>query len=45
MAAWCAENIAGLEIVPCGQAGHHAAEDRHAEIGDAIATWAARHLL
>ncbi|GAA0939466.1 haloalkane dehalogenase [Pseudonocardia zijingensis] len=45
MAAWCAENIAGLEIVPCGQAGHHAAEDRHAEIGDAIATWADRHLL
>jgi haloalkane dehalogenase len=45
MAAWCAENIAGLEIAPCGRAGHHAAEDRHAEIGDAIAAWAARHNL
>jgi haloalkane dehalogenase len=45
MAAWCAENIAGLEIVPCGRAGHHAAEDRHAEIGHAIAAWVARHIL
>ena len=35
--AWCAENMASLEIVPCGEAGHHAAEDRPTEIGDAIA--------
>jgi haloalkane dehalogenase len=44
-AAWCEENIASLEIVPCGDAGHHAAEDRSAEIGDAIAAWAGRRLL
>lgn len=44
-AAWCAENVSGLEVVPCGEAGHHAAEDRHAEIGDAIATWASGHVL
>ena len=44
-ATWCAENIAGLEIVPCGEAGHHAAEDRPTEIGDAIAGWAERHVL
>jgi haloalkane dehalogenase len=41
-AAWCADNIASLEIVPCGQAGHHATEDRPAEIGDAIAAWVER---
>jgi haloalkane dehalogenase len=40
LTGWCAENIAALEIVPCGEAGHHAAEDRPAEIGDAIAAWA-----
>jgi haloalkane dehalogenase len=44
-AAWCADNVASLEIVPCGEAGHHAAEDRPAEIGEAIAGWAERHLL
>jgi haloalkane dehalogenase len=44
-AAWCAENIAALEIVPCGEAGHHAAEDRPAEIGDTIAAWAERAFL
>jgi haloalkane dehalogenase len=41
-AAWCAENIAGIEIVACGEAGHHAAEDRPAEIGAAIAAWTGR---
>jgi haloalkane dehalogenase len=45
LAGWCAENIAALEIVPCGEAGHHAAEDRPAEIGDAIGAWAARSFL
>jgi haloalkane dehalogenase len=40
--AWCADTIASLEIVLCGEAGHHAAEDRPAEIGDAIAAWVAR---
>jgi len=43
--AWCADNIASLEIVPCGEAGHHAAEDRPTEIGNAIAAWAERHFL
>ncbi|OZM81898.1 haloalkane dehalogenase [Pseudonocardia sp. MH-G8] len=40
LAAWCAENIAGLDIVACGEAGHHAAEDRPREIAAAVATWA-----
>jgi haloalkane dehalogenase len=44
-AAWSADNMASVEIVPCGEAGHHAAEDRPVEIGDAIAAWAERHLL
>jgi haloalkane dehalogenase len=44
-ATWCADTIASLEIVGCGEAGHHATEDRPAEIGDAIAAWAARHFL
>jgi len=39
-AEWCAEHLAAVEIVGCGAAGHHAAEDRPAEIGDAVAAWA-----
>jgi haloalkane dehalogenase len=42
---WCASHIAALEIVPCGQAGHHAPEDRPQEIAKAIAGWADRHRL
>ena len=45
LADWCATNIAALEIVPCGQAGHHAAEDRPEEIAAAISTWAGHHRL
>jgi haloalkane dehalogenase len=45
MADWCAANIAALEIVSCGQAGHHAPEDRPEEIAAAIAAWADRHSL
>jgi haloalkane dehalogenase len=45
LAEWCAENIAALEIVPCGEAGHHAAEDRATAIGDVIAEWAGRAFL
>ncbi|WP_433177048.1 haloalkane dehalogenase [Actinoallomurus sp. CA-150999] len=45
MAAWCQANIAALETVPCGEAGHHAAEDRPAEIATAISTWTDRHVL
>ncbi|MGN9836678.1 haloalkane dehalogenase [Nonomuraea sp. H19] len=42
MAAWCAENVAALEIEHCGAAGHHAAEDRPEDIAAAIAAWAER---
>lgn len=45
MAAWCAANIAGLEIVDGGEAGHHAPEDRPKEIGTEISAWAHRHAL
>jgi haloalkane dehalogenase len=40
---WCARHIAALEIVHCGKAGHHAAEDRPEEIAAAISAWADRH--
>ncbi|MFD5318758.1 haloalkane dehalogenase [Streptomyces sp. NPDC127098] len=43
VAAWCAENIAALETVHCGASGHHAPEDRPAEIAAAISAWADRH--
>jgi haloalkane dehalogenase len=43
VARWCADTIAALEIVPCGEAGHHAQEDRPEEIGTAISRWADRH--
>ncbi len=45
MTAWCRHHIAALDVVPCGQAGHHAAEDRPDEIGAAIADWLRRHTL
>ncbi len=40
-AQWCRENIAALETVHVGSAGHHAAEDRPKEIGVAIDDWLA----
>jgi len=43
MAAWCAANIASLETVHCGEAGHHAPEDRPGEIAAAVSAWADRH--
>ncbi|MEU7877476.1 haloalkane dehalogenase [Microbispora bryophytorum] len=43
MAAWCAANIAGLEVEHCGPAGHHAPEDRPEAIAAAIDAWAERH--
>jgi haloalkane dehalogenase len=43
VAGWCAAHIAALEIEPCGKAGHHAPEDRPAEIAAAISAWAGRH--
>jgi haloalkane dehalogenase len=45
LAAWCATNIAALDTVPCGEAGHHAAEDRPKQIATEIATWLDRHTL
>jgi haloalkane dehalogenase len=38
-AAWCARNIAALETADCGEAGHHAPEDRPAEIAAALSSW------
>jgi haloalkane dehalogenase len=43
MANWCAANIAALEVVSCGKAGHHAPEDRPEEIAAAVSAWADRH--
>jgi haloalkane dehalogenase len=43
MADWCTSHIASLEITRCGKAGHHAPEDRPAEIAAAISSWADRH--
>ena len=43
MARWCAANIAALEIIACGTAGHHAPEDRPVEIAAAVSAWADRH--
>ncbi|WP_439661564.1 haloalkane dehalogenase [Lentzea sp. HUAS TT2] len=43
LTAWCRENVAALEVVGCGEAGHHAQEDRPKEIAAAIASWAERH--
>ncbi|GIH94111.1 haloalkane dehalogenase [Planobispora siamensis] len=45
MAAWCAANIAALEIEHCGPAGHHAPEDRPEEIAAAIVAWIERRKL
>ncbi|MFF7972680.1 hypothetical protein [Streptomyces sp. NPDC007905] len=42
-ADWCATHLAGLETVHCGPAGHHATEDRPAEIAAAVSAWADRH--
>jgi haloalkane dehalogenase len=45
MADWCATHIASLESVSCGQAAHHAPEDRPEEIAAAVSAWADRHRL
>jgi haloalkane dehalogenase len=36
LTAWCAANIANLEVVACGPAGHMAAEDQPEAIAAAI---------
>src|ERR1700722_12895927 len=43
IAGWSATRIASQEIIHCGKAGHHAPEDRPAEIAAAISAWADRH--
>lgn len=43
MTEWCREHIAALEVVACGQAGHHAPEDRPEEIATALSQWFDRH--
>ncbi|MEU6777915.1 haloalkane dehalogenase [Nonomuraea angiospora] len=43
VAAWCAANMAALEVEHCGPAGHHAPEDKPEVIAAAVAGWAARH--
>lgn len=45
LAAWCAASMASLEVVGCGQAGHHAPEDQPVAIAAAISAWADRHHL
>lgn len=40
---WCEENVAALDVVACGEAGHHAQEDRPKEIAAAIAAWLDEH--
>ncbi|MEE4542470.1 haloalkane dehalogenase [Streptomyces sp. V4-01] len=42
-ADWCAEHVAALETVPCGEAAHHAPEDQPAAIAAAVLAWRARH--
>jgi haloalkane dehalogenase len=42
---WCRENVAGLEVVDGGPAGHIAQEDRPDEIVAALTGWADRHRL
>jgi haloalkane dehalogenase len=43
LVAWCAGNIAALEIEGCGPAAHVAPEDQPDAIAAAIAAWADRH--
>ena len=40
---WCRANIAGLEVVDGGVAGHIAPEDRPHEIASAVAEWVVGH--
>lgn len=40
---WCRGHVAGLEIVECGPALHHAPEDQPEAIGAAVAAWTDRH--
>lgn len=42
LAAWCKDNIAGLQVEHCGPAGHHATEDQPEAISAAIGNWLAK---
>jgi haloalkane dehalogenase len=42
MMRWARANIAALDVVPLGPAGHHAPEDVPHEIGSTIAAWLER---
>ena len=43
MIAWARANVAALDVVALGPAGHHAPEDVPDEIGKAIAAWLEHH--
>ncbi|WP_372666848.1 haloalkane dehalogenase [Amycolatopsis kentuckyensis] len=43
VARWCRKNVAALDVVACGEAGHHAQEDRPKEIAAEVAAWLDRH--
>lgn len=45
IARWCAENVAGLEIVGCGPAAHIVQEDQPDAIAAAVSAWLDRHRL
>jgi haloalkane dehalogenase len=45
MIEWARANVAALDIISLGPAGHHAPEDLPNEIGGAIAAWYGQHRL
>jgi haloalkane dehalogenase len=45
MIEWARANVAALEVVALGPAGHHAPEDVPRDISTAIAAWLGRHAL
>lgn len=45
MVDWARANVASLDVVAVGPAGHHAPEDRPSEIAEAIALWLDRRAL
>lgn len=40
---WCETHVAALDVAACGEAGHHAQEDRPKEIATEIGAWLDRH--
>ncbi|MEU8364296.1 haloalkane dehalogenase [Nonomuraea sp. NPDC048882] len=45
LAAWCKDNIAGLQVEHVGPAGHHAGEDQPERIAAAVSAWLDRQHL